>query len=80
MTDGIIWSLNTSQLICAVGFYLENDSDTMTTACIPLCDFWVSVSQFTIAEDVVFAVSMIVAIVSSAILFIVALWLQRDTV
>lgn len=61
---------------CSEGFYLENTSQTI--ACTPLCNFWISASEFTSAEDVIFVISMFVAIVVSVILFIVALWFQRD--
>ena len=72
-----VWSNGTQ--MCAEGFYLENDSDTMIAVCTPLCNFWISASRFTTAEDVIFVISMFVAIVSSVILFIVALCFQRDT-
>ena len=71
--------LNTTQdatRACSEGFYLENTSQTIV--CTPLCNFWISASEFTSAEDVIFVISMFVAIVVSVILFIVALWFQRD--
>ena len=62
-----------SEVMCTQGFYLENDSHPM---CIPLCASWITASK-TLAEDVIFVVSMMSAIVSS-IIIIVALWPQRD--
>ena len=47
--------------------------------CTPLCSFWVSSLELSLAEDVVFLLSMFTAIIVSVILLIVALWLQRDT-
>ena len=71
-----VWTDTTR--VCAEGFYLENNSDT-TSTCTPLCNFWISASEFSSVGDVIFVVSMFVSIVSSVILLIVALWLQRDT-
>ena len=62
---------------CAEGFYLENNSQTST--CTPLCDIWISASEISAAQDVIFVISMFVAIVGSVILFILALGFQRDT-
>ena len=58
---------------CAEGFYPENDSETIV--CTPICKFWLSALELSAAEDV----SMFEAIAMSIILFIVALWFQRDT-
>lgn len=63
-----------SEMMCTQGFYFENDSHPM---CVPLCASWV-IDPETLEEDVIFVVSMVVAIVSSTILF-VAMWPQRDT-
>ena len=63
--------------ICAEGFYLANDSQTLE--CAPLCDFWIPALEFSAAEDVIFVTSMFVAIVVSIILIVMALWLQRDS-
>ena len=70
------WSGTDSQeILCAEGFYLDNNSSPV---CNPLCDFWVSGSG-TIARDVIILISQILSIISSVILLIVALWLQKDT-
>ena len=63
---------------CAEGFFLENNSHTGIT-CTPLCGFWITAAEITEAENVIFVISISVAVISCGILFIVALWLQRDT-
>ena len=70
------WSDTTS--ICAEGFYLENNSQS--TMCTPLCNFWVSSSKLSTAEDVLFLIVMFVSVASSVVLFIVAVRFQRDTI
>ena len=64
-------------ITCAEGFYPENDSETVV--CAPLCNFWLSALELSAAEDVIIVISMFEAIAVSIILFIVALWFQRDT-
>ena len=62
---------------CAEGFYPENDSEIIE--CTPLCNFWLSALELSAAEDVIVVISMLGAIAVSIVLFIVALWFQRDT-
>ena len=62
---------------CAEGFYPENDSEIIV--CTPLCNFWISALELSATEDVTYVISMFMAIAVSIILFIVALWFQRDT-
>ena len=62
---------------CAEGFYLENNSEIIV--CTPLCNFWMSASELPAADDVIDVISRLEAISVSIILFIVALWFQRDT-
>ena len=74
-TTGVWTNINTTQ-ICVEGFYFENNSNS-TSTCTPLCNFWMYALEILLVEDVVlvFEVSMFVAIVSSVILLIEALWL-----
>ena len=74
-TTGRLSNTDEEYGVCAEGFYLENSSHA--TQCIPLCDFWVSGSDSS--ADVGFIISMILSIISSVIVFIVALGPQRDT-
>ena len=60
---------------CAEGFYLDNSSRPL---CRPLCSYWLSVSGNS-GNTVIEAISMTMAIVSSLILVVLALWPQRDT-
>ena len=62
---------------CAKGFYSENDSEIIV--CTPLCNFWISALELSAADDVIDVISILTAISVSIILFIVALWFQRDT-
>ena len=63
-------------ITCAEGFYLENSSN-ITSQCIPLCDFWAS--RASESAIVGFIIRMILAVVSSIIVFIMALGPQRDS-
>ena len=65
---------------CAEGFsYYDPENDSEIIVCTPLCNFWLSALEVSAAEDVIFVISMFEAIAVSIILFIVALWFQRDT-
>ena len=57
---------------CAVGFYLNNST---LPVCVPHCKSWLNVT----AMDIVTSISVILAIISCAILFVVVR-LQKDTV
>ena len=63
-----------NEVVCAEGFYLDNNSHPI---CIPLCAHWISASE-TVVGGVIFVVSIILATVSSIILF-VTLYPRRDT-
>lgn len=69
---------NGTTITCADGFY-PKDNDQSIPTCTPLCNFWVSALEFSAAEDVIFVISKFVGIFVSVILFIVAIWFQRDT-
>ena len=62
--------------ICAEGFYLANNSQTLE--CAPLCNFWIPALEFAAADGVILVISKFGAIAVSVILIAMA-WLQRDT-
>ena len=60
------------EIVCAERFYLDNISSH--PVCIPLCESWLKPSR----EDVAHTVSLIIVMISSAVLFLL-LWPQKDT-
>ena len=60
------------EVVCAEGFYLDDISSH--PVCIPLCERWLTLAT----EDIVYAVSLIIAMISSAVLLLL-LWPQKDT-
>lgn len=65
------WS--TTEMMCTEGFYLENTS-SHSPVCIPYCESWLTI----VADDMVLAFSLIICMISSAVLFAL-LWPQRDS-
>lgn len=69
------------ELTCAEGFYIDNSSIDLHSPimCLPLCQYWLSSSRTLGNTVVVEIIGLISAIVSSLIMIVLVVWLQRDT-
>ena len=64
------------ELTCAEGFYAENVSHAVQ--CVPHCGYWLSSSK-SLLNTVIEVVCAIVSVAAMLVFFVLAFWLQRDT-
>ena len=68
-------AINRSEIVCAEGYYLSNDS-----LCRPLCSLWVNPPGASLdSRNIAVLVSAIIALVSSVTAIILAVTIQRKT-
>ena len=67
--------VNRSAITCAEGYYLSSDN-----FCRPLCTLWVDPPGVGLdSENIAIIVSAIIAVISSIIVIVLALTVQRST-
>ncbi len=75
MTNMISEVANRSAIICTEGYYLSSDN-----LCRPLCTLWVNPPGVGLDSDnIAVIVSAIIAVISSIIVIVLALTIQRST-